>query len=156
MFDGLFLASTVAAAAAALASADLAPGARIAVIGDLRLARALAERGLTIVAVAPDGRGLRRLLRKGKLAALQAAPGALPFADRALAAVVGVGAVDEEAGAAMIADWARVVAAGGHVILVDRAAATEASRAALCAGLTEITQRPAGRGVVTSGVVVAL
>ncbi len=156
MFDGLFLASTVAATSAALAAADLAAGARIAVIGDLRLARALAEQRHTVVAIAPDGRGLRRLLRKGKLAGVQAAVGALPFADRSLAAVVGVGAVEDDGAAPALAAWTRVVVAGGALILVDRVAATDASRAALCAGLTEIAQRPAGRGVVTSGVVVDL
>jgi hypothetical protein len=39
------------------------------------------------------------------------------------------------------------------LIFVDRGHAPEASRRALCAGLTEIQQRHAGRVVITSGLV---
>ena len=45
---------------------------------------------------------------------------------------------------------------GGAVILVDRAAPESSTRAALCAGLTEIEQRTAGRLTVTSGLVTTL
>jgi hypothetical protein len=46
-----------------------------------------------------------------------------------------------------------VVRDGGAIVLVDRGRAPEASRRALCAGLSEIEQRHAGRVVVTSGLV---
>ena len=39
------------------------------------------------------------------------------------------------------------------LVFVDRSKAPEASRRALCAGLSEIEQRHAGRAIVTSGVV---
>jgi hypothetical protein len=42
------------------------------------------------------------------------------------------------------------------LVLVDRGRAAEASRRALCAGLTELEQRHAGRLVVTSGLVTHL
>ena len=45
------------------------------------------------------------------------------------------------------------VGVGGGLVLVDRAAAVELSRRALCAGLTALEQRVAGRWTVTSGVV---
>jgi hypothetical protein len=50
-------------------------------------------------------------------------------------------------------EWTRVVRDGGAIVLVDRGHAPEASRRALCGGLTEIEQRHAGRAVVTSGLV---
>jgi len=49
--------------------------------------------------------------------------------------------------------WSRVVRDGGAIVFVDRGHAHEASRRALCGGLTEIEQRRAGRAVITSGVV---
>ena len=44
----------------------------------------------------------------------------------------------------------------GRVVFVDRGHAPEASRRALCSGLTEIQQRHAGRSTVTSGLVTHL
>jgi hypothetical protein len=155
VFDGLFLASTVAAVAGALDAAGSDPARPIAVVGDLRLARALGDRGRRVLILAPDGRGLRRLRKRGHDGAVQAAADHLPIRDRALAALVGVGAASRDDGAGVVAEWARGVAAGGALVLVDRAAPPEASRIALCGGLTEIAQRTAGRGVVTSGVVPA-
>lgn len=154
MFDGLFLASTISAVTAALQHAELDPDRPVCVVGDLRLARALADRGRKVVIVTPDARGLKRLARRtrGKSPGVQAAPDALPIRERSLAALVGVGAAGKGGEATVIA-WARGVVGGGAVILVDKAEPAEASRVALCAGLTEIEQRTAGRGVVTSGVV---
>jgi len=45
---------------------------------------------------------------------------------------------------------------GGAIVLVDRGRAPDASRRALCGGLTELEQRRAGRVVVTSGLVTHL
>lgn len=56
----------------------------------------------------------------------------------------------------MLAEWSRAVADGGLVVLVDRAPSIELSRRALCGGLAELQQRPAGRMTVTSGIVTEL
>jgi hypothetical protein len=64
-----------------------------------------------------------------------------------------VGAGDRADWAPTLAAWAAAVIDGGGLVLVDRAAATELSRRALCAGLTALEQRVAGRWTVTSGVV---
>ena len=132
MLDGLFVAPAVTAIREALAGED----GKVAVIGNAKLATALAE-SREVVAVGIAARAAKRL------------PGALEdlssVADRSLAGVIGV-----EPGA--LRQWLRVVRDGGRVVLVDRDAA-EASRCVLCAGLTEIEQRHAGRVVVTSGVV---
>ena len=53
-------------------------------------------------------------------------------------------------------DWSRVTRDGGVLVFVDRGQAPEASRRALCGGLTEIQQRHAGRTIVTSGLVTHL
>jgi len=53
----------------------------------------------------------------------------------------------------LLRGWSRVVRDGGAIVFVDRGHAHEASRRALCGGLTEIEQRRAGRAVITSGVV---
>jgi hypothetical protein len=158
VFDGLFLASTVSAVSAALRAAELDPDRRVAVVGDLRLARALADRGHKILTIAADGRGLRRLKKRGRDAGVQAAPDALPLLDHSLAGLVGVGVVGTGAVRALatVLAWSQAVIDGGPVILVDKVDAAEASRIALCAGLSDIEQRPAGRGVVTSGQVSAL
>jgi hypothetical protein len=42
------------------------------------------------------------------------------------------------------------------IAFVDRGHAPEASRRALCAGLSELEQRHAGRNVITSGLVTHL
>jgi hypothetical protein len=75
---------------------------------------------------------------------------------RSLAAVVGVDLATAEDWPATLAAWSRVVRDGGALIFVDRGHATEASRRALCAGLSELEQRTAGRVVVTSGLVTHL
>ena len=74
----------------------------------------------------------------------------------AVAAVIGADLATSEAWAAQLQAWSRIVRDGGVVVLVDRGHAAEASRRALCAGLTEIEQRQDGRTVVTSGLVTHL
>ena len=72
---------------------------------------------------------------------------------RSCAAVIGVDITADDDWTARLREWSRVVRDGGAIVLVDRGHAPEASRRALCAGLTEIEQRQAGRAVITSGLV---
>lgn len=143
---------------------------RVAVVGDVALGRALSaihkraaaeqqqrpDKGgripfeLAIVAE-PGARAARKL--EGVLAG---SPAQLPVADGELSAVVGVGALAPENAVAMhrlLGEWVRAVRDGGAVVLVDRVPRTLATRRALCAGLTEIEQRAAGRAIITSGLV---
>jgi hypothetical protein len=142
MLDGLFVTPAVTAIVEALGTAN-AEG-KIAVVGNAKLARALAAKR-TVVPVALPPRAARGF------------PDAL--ADTAtlesgsLAAVVGVDIVDDDGWATTLREWSRVVRDGGAVVLVDKNHAPEASRRALCAGLTELEQRQAGRTVITSGLV---
>jgi hypothetical protein len=151
VFDGLFLTRTLTVVDAALRSAGRgAADQPIAVIGDVRLGRALAERGRPVLVVDGDRKRLRRLKRGtpvfGDLRAL-------PVATASLGAVIGLGAGGRDDWEAVLAEWSRVATAGGALVLVDRAPAAEMTRRALCAGLAEIEQRTAGRVVVTSGLV---
>jgi hypothetical protein len=75
------------------------------------------------------------------------------LADKTVAAVIGVDIAHDDGWEATLAGWKRVVRDGGAIVLVDRGHAPEASRRALCAGLTELQQRHVGRVVVTSGLV---
>ncbi len=138
----------VGAAAEAVGSAldAAAVDGVVAVLGNPRLARALADQGRVVVAVGADAHSLRR----AKVHAVCSADEALPFGNESLGAVVAAGPL------AGIDEWSRAVVEGGPVVLVDKAAATEMSRRALCGGLLEIEQRDAGRTVVTSGKVVKL
>jgi uncharacterized protein YjeT (DUF2065 family) len=140
VLDGLFVTPAVTAIDEALASAH-ADG-KVAVVGHAKIAAALAgKREVLVVGLAPR--------------AAKKVPSALPdlssVEDRSLAAVICVESED-----APLAAWARVVCDGGAVVLVDRGGAPEASKRALCAGLTELEQRHAGRVVVTSGLVTHL
>jgi hypothetical protein len=141
----LFVTPAVTAIGDALTSAR-ADGT-IAVIGHAKLAAAL---GATreVVTVAPGQRAATKLATA--LADLSAVE------DGSLAAVVGVGVGTDEAWATTLREWSRVVRDGGALVLVDRARAHEVSRRALCAGLSELEQRHAGRVVVTSGLVTHL
>ncbi len=140
MLDGLFVTPAVTAIDEALASAN-ATG-RIAVVGHAKISAALAAKREVLVVGLPPRAAKKR-------------PDALPdlssIADASLAAVIGVGA-----DAAALAAWSRVVRDGGVLVLVDRGGARDASKRALCAGLTELEQRHAGRVVVTSGLVTHL
>jgi hypothetical protein len=144
MLDGLFLASTVSAVRAALASAG-ADG-KIVVVGDVKLGKALLGEGIAAIVVAAKP-------PRGVPDAVTGTIDQLPLEAGAASAVVGVGAVDH---ATALAEWCRVVRDGGAVVLVDRGDAVAATRLALCAGLTEIEQRAAGRVTVTSGLVTTL
>lgn len=100
---------------------------RVAVIDNERLARRLSGEGREVVAVGGE---------------IDAA---------GFAAVVAGGLARAGDWQQRIAAWCRAVEPGGLVVLVDRGQATELSRRALCAGLTAVEQRAAGRVLVTSG-----
>ena len=145
MVAGLFIGATADAVDRALAGTR----GTVAVVGLPRLARALAERGRRVVAIADAPRALRRKRVDGAYAS----GAALPMQDSALAAVVGVGAGSVPAWAELLREWSRVVEEGGAVVMVDRGARPELSRRALCGGLMDLEQRVAGRTVITRGLV---
>ena len=149
MLDGLFLGAAIDVVAEALRAAPPGP---IAVIGQARLARGLADAGVAVIAIDEDARALRKL----KAARAVARVDALPLGDRSLAALVGWGAGARADWADLLAGWTRAIVDGGLLVMVDRAPSTELSRRALCGGLSELQQRPAGRLVVTSGIVTDL
>jgi len=145
MLDGLFVTPAATAIGEALASAR-AEGT-IAVVGHAKLALALGD-GRRVVPVGLPKRAAKKLT--GALADLSTVDAG------SLAAVVGVGAASDDAWQTTLASWVRAVRDGGAVVMVDRVRAHEASRRALCAGLTELEQRRVGRVVVTSGLVTHL
>ena len=144
MLDSLFVTPAVTAIGEALASAG-ADG-RVAVVGNAKLATALGQREVIPIGLSP--RAAKKL------------PGALAdfstIEPRSLAAVIGVDVTMGDGWQATLHEWARVVRDGGAIVLVDRGRAPEASRCALCAGLSEIEQRHVGRTVITSGLVTHL
>jgi hypothetical protein len=146
VLDGLFVTPAVTAIGEALASSR-ADG-KLAVIGNAKLATALTEAKREVVPVAMSERAAKKLT--GALADLSS------IEDRSLAAVIGVDVSTDDGWEITLREWARVVRDGGALVFVDRGHAAEASRRALCAGLTEIEQRHAGRVVVTSGLVTHL
>jgi len=146
VLDGLFVTPAVTAIGEALASAR-ADG-RIAVIGSHRLARALVRPGRDVVPIGLPARAAKK--------AANALPDLSTVAAGSLAAVIATDITTSDAWAAKLAEWSRVVRDGGAIVVVDRGHAAEASRRALCAGLSELEQRHAGRTVVTSGLVTHL
>lgn len=142
---GLFVTPAVVAIGNALASAAAggASGA-IAVVGNARLAAALgATREVIPVGLSP--RAAKKLRATARdLSAIEPA---------SLAAVVGVDLAIAPGWEDALRSWSRAVRDGGAIVIVDRGHAHEASRRALCGGLTEIEQRRAGRAVITSGLV---
>jgi len=142
VLDGLFVTPAVTAITEALASAK-AEG-RLAVVGNAKLAAALAGTR-EVIPVAMPPRAAK------KLPAAIADLGAVEPAS--LAAVIGTDLATIEGWEATIRGWSRVVRDGGVIVFVDRGHPHEASRRALCGGLTEIEQRHAGRAVITSGLV---
>jgi hypothetical protein len=140
VLDGLFVTPAVTAITEALASVR-ADGA-IAVIGNAKLAAALGA-GREVIPVGLSARAVKRLRVANRDLTV--------IAPASLAAVVGtdLGASWEDT----LRDWSRVIRDGGAIVIVDRGHAYEASRRALCGGLTEIEQRRAGRSVITSGLV---
>ena len=147
MLDGLFVTPAVTAVTEALRS-ERADEGKLAVVGNAKLATALV-RGVD---------GAREVVAVGLSArAAKKHPTALvdlsSIEARSLAGVVGVDVASREDWEAALRDWSRAVRDGGALVLVDRGRAAEASRRALCAGLTELEQRRAGRLVITSGLV---
>lgn len=130
---------------AALAAAGI--GGRVAVLGDPRLARHLADAGREVVCIGPGARALKR----SRTAAVAALPGALPLVDGAVSALVARSQVPGESWEPLLSEWCRAVVPGGLVMVVERGAAAELSRRALCGGLSVIEQRTAGRTVITMG-----
>jgi hypothetical protein len=143
MLDNLFVAGAVAAVVEALASAHADEGT-VAVIGNARLAGALAKNRTTLAV------GLSARAAKKIAGAVDDLAGVEP---RSLAAVIAVDVATDDAWEAALREWTRVIRDGGAIVLVDRGHAPEASRRALCGGLTELEQRRAGRSIVTSGLV---
>jgi hypothetical protein len=142
MLDALFVTPAATAIVEALGSAHA--NGTLAVVGNARLAKVL---GATrdVIPVALSARAARKL------------PGARPdlsgVEPASLAAVIGVDLATSADWEATLRAWSHVVRDGGAIVFVDRGHATEASRRALCGGLTEIEQRRAGRAVITSGLV---
>jgi hypothetical protein len=143
MLDGLFVTPALSAITEALSSARIDDGP-LAVIGNAKLAAALAKRG-DVLAVGLSPRAAKKM--PGALADLST------IADGSLAGVIGVDVATDDVWEATVRAWSRVVRDGGVIVFVDRGHAPEASRRALCAGLTELEQRRAGRAIVTSGLV---
>jgi hypothetical protein len=145
VLGGLFVTPSVTAIAEALRSAEVT--GRVAVIGNAKIASALAA-SHDVVPVALSARAAKRHPNAvADVAALE---------PRSFSAVVALGITDDDAWARSLDAWTRAVRDGGAVVLVDRGRAPEASRRALCGGLTELEQRRAGRVVVTSGLVTHL
>ncbi len=146
VLEGLFVTPAVTAIGEALASTR-ADGT-LAVIGNAKLATALREAQREVVPIAMSERAAKKLTNA--LADLSS------IEDRSLAAVIGIDIATDDGWEITLREWTRVVRDGGAIIYLDRGHAPHASRRALCAGLTEIEQRHAGRMVVTSGLVTHL
>jgi hypothetical protein len=146
VLEGLFVTPAVTAITDALASAH-ADG-KLAVIGNAKLATALAGPAREVLPVGMSARAAKKLTNA--LADLS------KIEDRSLDAIVGVDIAIDDGWELTLRDWTRAVRDGGAIVFVDRGHAPEASRRALCSGLTEIEQRHAGRSVVTSGLVTHL
>ncbi|HEX4451966.1 MAG TPA: hypothetical protein VH143_13905 [Kofleriaceae bacterium] len=144
MLDGLFVTPALTAVTEALRSASADAG-KLAVVGHAKLATALAAAEREVVAVGLSPRAAKK--HPNALADLSNVDA------RSLAGVVGVDVATNDAWEATLVEWSRTVRDGGAVVLVDRGHAAEASRRALCAGLTELEQRHVGRFVITSGLV---
>jgi hypothetical protein len=143
VLDGLFVTPAVTAIAEALTSAGATEGP-IVVVGNAKLATALAAKR-EVIAVGMSARAAK------KLANVHADTSTLDVGS--CAAVIGVDVTEDAQWSATLGAWSRVVRDGGAIVLVDKGHAPEASRRALCAGLTELEQRHAGRAVITSGLV---
>lgn len=156
MLDNLFVAGVVAAVGEALASAHADDGP-VAVIGNARFATALAKQRPTL-AVGLSARAAKKLAPASADPDATGSPrGVLDDLSsveaRSLAAVIATDVAIGDDWQASLREWTRVVRDGGAIVLVDRGHAPEASRRALCGGLTELEQRRAGRSIVTSGLV---
>ncbi len=143
MLDGLFVTPAVTAISEALASAHAMEGPLV-VVGNAKLASALGEKR-EVIAVGVSPRAAKKLTN--------ALPDTGSIAGRSCAAVIGVDVIADDAWATTLSAWSRCVRDGGAIVFVDKGRAEEASRRALCAGLSEIEQRHAGRQIITSGLV---
>lgn len=148
MLDALFITPAATAVAEALAASS--SRGTLAVIGNAKLAAALAasRKGDEVVPIGMTARAAKKLTNA--LADLSG------IGDRSLAGVVGIDIAVDDGWEITLREWTRVVRDGGTLVFVDRGHAPEASRRALCAGLTEIQQRHVGRTIVTSGLVAHL
>ncbi len=146
MLDGLFVTPAVTAIVEALSSA--ASEGKLAVIANAKLASALAETKREVLPIGMSSRAAKKLTN--------ALVDMSSIEDRSLAAVVGIDITVDDGWEITLKEWTRVVRDGGAIVFVDRGHAPEASRRALCSGLTEIEQRRAGRTVITSGLVTHL
>jgi hypothetical protein len=148
LLAGLFVTPAATAISEALASAgvpaDGAPVGPIIVVGNARLAAALAA-SRDVIPVGMSARAAKKLPRN--------LPDTSSLSAGSLAAVVGIDVATDDAWADTLRAWVRLVRDGGAIVFVDRGHAQEASRRALCAGLSELEQRRAGRAVITSGLV---
>ncbi len=148
MLGDLFVTSAVTAVTEALSSANTT--GTLAVIGNAKLARelAVARKGSDVLPIGLSARAAKKLTNA--LADLSSVD------ERSLGGVVGMDVASDDGWEITLRDWTRVVVDGGTLVFVDRGHAAEASRRALCAGLTEIQQRHVGRTIVTSGLVTHL
>jgi hypothetical protein len=142
----LFVTPAATAIAEALASAHATEGT-IVVVGDAKLATALeSEREVIAIGVPPRQAKKLKNVREDFAG----------IAPQSLAAVIGVDVASDDDWAEHLRAWSQLVRDGGVIAFVDRGHAPEASRRALCAGLSELEQRHAGRTVITSGLVTHL
>jgi hypothetical protein len=146
----LFVAPAVTAILEALGSAlgSARADGKLAVIGNAKLATALRAAKRDVVPIGLSARAAKKL--SNALADLSSVE------DRSLAGVIGVDVAADDGWQVTLRDWQRTVRDGGAIVTIDRGRAPEAARRALCAGLTELEQRHAGRIVITSGLVTHL
>lgn len=140
MLDRLFITPAITAIAELLGAAR-ADG-KLAVIGNAKVAAAFAKRG-EVVAIGLPARAAAK--------ASGSVPDLTTIQPRSLAGLIGVDPSETS-----LAEWTPYLRDGGAIIVVDRLSArnaADASRRALCAGLTAIEQRRLARLVVTSGLV---
>ncbi len=159
VLDSLFVTPAVASIVEALGSAR-ADG-RLAVIGNAKLAAALADKKREILPIGLTARAAKKLITSAARVNLAASiSGGLAdlssIEARSLDGVVGVDVAIDDGWEITLAQWRGIVRDGGVLVFVDRGHAAEASRRALCSGLTEIEQRHVGRTIVTSGLVTHL
>jgi hypothetical protein len=146
----LFVTPAATAIAEALASAHATEGT-IVVVGDAKLATALEserEHCDNVIAIGVPPRQAKKLKNVRE--------DLTGIAPQSLAAVIGVDVASDDNWAEHLRAWSQLVRDGGVIAFVDRGHAPEASRRALCAGLSELEQRHAGRNVITSGLVTHL
>ena len=139
----LFVTPAVTAISEALGSAE----GTIAVVGNAKLAAALSEKR-EVIAVGLSARAAKKLKNtRADFSGIE---------PKSLAAVIGTDVTGDDAWSETLRTWSTATRDGGAIVFVDSGHAAEASRRALCAGLSELEQRHAGRTVITSGLVTHL